>query len=512
MTVSLALSFSCGVRTIVAEKNPDWHKLAGRLRPDTEHFIDGSLRASVDGRVFEDISPATGNVHAEVARGSRKDIDLAVAAASKSFGQWSQVAPRERMRILFDFADLIEKDAHNLALMDTLDMGMPINNMFKMEVPEAADIFRFFAETIDKIKGDVTRTDGSAFNYILREPMGVVAAVTPWNFPLTQASGKVAPALAAGNTVILKPSEESPLSATRMAKLFVEAGGPPGVFNVVNGYGKEAGKALAKHMDVAKIAFTGSVAVGRKMMIYAGKSNLKHVSTELGGKSPQIVLADVDDLDYAVECAMHGIYGNAGQVCNAASRMLVHDSVHDQFVARLTELTPKNYEAGDPLDPDTTMGPLVSQRQQLTVFEYLASGQEEGAKLVFGGHAPEALKGGFFIEPSLFTDVSNNMRIAQEEIFGPVASVIRFHSNEEAIRLANDTIYGLTASIFTRNLSTAHSLARDIQAGVVWLNTMNETDMTVPWGGVKQSGTGRDNCISTMYEYLQTKDVWTRIS
>ena len=497
---------------MVPAKNPDWHKLAGQLRPDTGHFIDGQAKSSVDGQIFEDVNPATGNVHAEVARGSRKDIDLAVAAASKAFEHWSRMAPRERMKVLFDFADLIEKDADDLALMDTLDMGMPINNMITVEVPEAADIFRFFAETIDKIKGDVTRTDGSAFNYVLREPMGVIAAVTPWNFPLTQASGKVAPALAAGNTVILKPSEESPLSATRLAKLFVEAGGPPGVFNVVNGYGPEAGKALAKHMDVAKIAFTGSVAVGKKMMIYSGKSNLKHVATELGGKSPQIVLADVDDLDYAVECAVHGIYGNTGQVCNAASRMLVHDSVHDHFVAMLTELTPKNYVPGDPLNPDTTMGPLVSQRQQQTVFDYLASGQEEGAKLVFGGHVPESLNGGFFIEPSLFTDVSNNMRIAQEEIFGPVASVIKFHSNEEAIRLANDTIYGLTASIFTRDLATAHRFARDIQAGVVWLNTMNETDMTVPWGGVKQSGTGRDNCLSTMYEYLQTKNVWTRIS
>jgi gamma-glutamyl-gamma-aminobutyraldehyde dehydrogenase len=496
---------------MVAVKNPDWHNLASQLRPDTGHFINGRPCSSVDGRAFEDVNPATGKVHAEVARGSREDVDLAVAAASKAFEKWSRMAPRARMKILFDFADLIEKDAVNLALMDTLDMGMPINNMITAEVPEAADILRFFAETIDKIKGDVTRTDESAFNYVLREPMGVIAAVTPWNFPLTQATGKVAPALAAGNTVILKPSEESPLSATRMAKLFVEAGGPPGVFNVVNGYGKEAGKALAKHMDVAKIAFTGSVAVGKKMMIYAGKSNLKHVTTELGGKSPQIVLADVEDLDYAVECAVHGIYGNTGQVCNAASRMLVHDSVHDQFVARLTELTPKNYVPADPLDPDTTMGPLVSERQQQTVFEYLASGQEEGAKLVFGGDAPEALDGGFFIEPSLFTDVSNDMRIAQEEIFGPVASVIRFRSNEEAIRIANDTIYGLTASIFTRDLATAHKFARDIQAGVVWLNTMNETDMTVPWGGVKQSGTGRDNCLSTMYEYLQTKNVWTRI-
>lgn len=490
----------------------NWHELANALAPETEHFIDGKSCPSASGQVFADVNPATGKAHAEVARGTREDIDRAVGSAARAFRSWSRMPPRERMQILFAFADLIENDKSDLALMDTLDMGMPISNMLDTEVPEAARIFRFFAETVDKIKGDVTHTDPAAFNYVLRQPMGVIGAVTPWNFPLTQASGKIAPALAAGNTVVLKPSEESPLSATRLARLFVEAGGPPGVFNVVNGYGKEAGKALAKHMDVAKIAFTGSVVVGRKMMVYSGKSNLKAVATELGGKSPQIVLADVDDLDYAVQCAMHGIFGNTGQVCNAASRMFVHESRRDEFIEKLAGMTSATYVPGDPLDPETTMGPLVSRSQRDTVFGYIESGREEGARLVFGGRAPETCVEGYFIEPTLFSGVTNSMRIAREEIFGPVASVIGFSSTDEAVRLANETIYGLAASVFTRDLATAHRLARDIEAGVVWLNTMNETDMTVPWGGVKQSGTGRDNCMATVYDYLQTKSVWTRLA
>lgn len=489
----------------------DWHERANRLRPDTGHFIDGQSVTAADGRTFGDVNPATGETHAEVARGSGEDVDRAVAAADRAFPQWSRMAPRDRMAIMLDFAERIEADVSDLALMDTLDMGMPIGKMVDGEVPEAAGIFRFFAEAIDKIDGSVTATDQSAFNYILRQPMGVVGAITPWNFPLTQAATKIAPALAAGNTLVLKPSEESPLSATRLARLFVEAGGPPGVFNVVNGFGAEAGKALAKHMNVAKITFTGSVAVGRKMLIYAGKSNLKHVATELGGKSPQIVLADVEDLDFAVECAMHGIYGNTGQVCNAASRMLVHERVHDEFVSRLAELTATSYLPGDPLDAETTMGPLVSRRQRETVLAYVESGQSEGASLQFGGGVPAGLERGWFVAPTLFTGVENRMRIAREEIFGPVASIIRIGSVEEAVRIANDTIYGLTASVFTRDLTTAHRMARDLQAGVIWLNTMNEGDMTLPWGGVKQSGNARDNCLATLYDYLQTKSVWTRL-
>ena len=482
----------------------DWEQRATTLQSDGRHFIDGQSVASLDGREFDIVNPATGAVHNRAARGSATDIDAAVVAARRAFPAWSRLAPRERLQVLMDFADRIEADAENLALMDTLDMGMPICNMIDVEVPEAASIFRFFAETVDKISGEVTRTDASAFNCILHEPLGVVGAITPWNFPLTQAAGKIAPALAAGNTLVLKPSEESPFSATRLAQLFVEAGGPPGVFNVVNGLGAEAGKALALHMHVAKIAFTGSVAVGRKMMIYAGESNLKHVATELGGKSPQIILADVENVDYAIDCAIHGIFGNTGQVCNAASRMLVHASVHDEFIEKLTALTPGYYAPGDPLDPATTLGPLVSQRQ-------LQTGRQEGATLVFGGNRPATPESGYFVEPSLFTGVRNEMRVAQEEIFGPVASVIRVETDEEAIQIANDSIYGLTASVFTRDLAKAHRLAREIQAGVVWINTLGESDMTMPWGGVKQSGNGRDNCLATVYSYLQTKSVWTRL-
>jgi gamma-glutamyl-gamma-aminobutyraldehyde dehydrogenase len=390
-------------------------------------------------------------------------------------------------------------------------MGKPISEMVNIDVPGAAMTFQYFAETIDKIDGQVTNTAASEFHYILREPLGVVGCVVPWNYPLMMASWKVAPALAAGNSVILKPAEQSPLSGNLMAKLFMEAGGPAGVFNVVQGLGEEAGKALALHMDVDKIAFTGSAEIGKLMLIYAGQSNMKRVSTECGGKTPQIILGDVPDLDVAAQYAVNGIYGNQGEVCNAGSRLLVDAKLHDAFVEKFMEKAKASFQPGDPLDPKTTMGPLVTREQQKRVLNYISIGKKEGAKLALGGKLPKGLDAGCYVAPTLFTGVTNKMQIAQEEIFGPVGAVIPVKNLEQAIAIANDSIYGLAASVWTRDLSTAHKAARDLQAGVIWVNCFDHGDMTQPWGGYKQSGQGRDKCFETMLHHTQTKSVWMHI-
>jgi gamma-glutamyl-gamma-aminobutyraldehyde dehydrogenase len=421
------------------------------------------------------------------------------------------MAPRDRMGVLYRYAELIREHAAEFALIDTLDMGKPISEMVNIDVPGAAMTFQYFAETIDKIDGQVTNTASTEFHYILREPLGVVGCVVPWNYPLMMASWKVAPALAAGNSVILKPAEQSPLSGNLMAKLFMEAGGPAGVFNVVQGLGEEAGKALALHMDVDKIAFTGSAEIGKLMLIYAGQSNMKRVSTECGGKTPQIILGDVPDLDVAAQYAVNGIYGNQGEVCNAGSRLLVDAKLHDAFVEKFMEKAKASFQPGDPLDPKTTMGPLVTREQQKRVLNYISIGKKEGAKLALGGKLPKGLDAGCYVAPTLFTGVTNKMQIAQEEIFGPVGAVIPVKNLEQAIAIANDSIYGLAASVWTRDLSTAHKAARDLQAGVIWVNCFDHGDMTQPWGGYKQSGQGRDKCFETMLHHTQTKSVWMHI-
>ena len=490
-----------------------WHKLAGKLRPETRNFIGGKFVVARKGKTFETINPATGEVLAEVTRSDSGDVDAAVAAARKAFksGVWSRMAPRDRMDVLYRFAALIRENAGQFALIDTLDMGKPISEMVNIDVPGSAMTFQYFAETIDKIDGQVTNTAASEFHYILREPLGVVGCVVPWNYPLMMASWKVAPALAAGNSVILKPAEQSPLSANLMAKLFMEAGGPAGVFNVVQGLGEEAGKALALHMDVDKIAFTGSAEVGKLMLIYAGQSNMKRVSTECGGKTPQIILGDVPDLDVAAQYAVNGIYGNQGEVCNAGSRLLVDAKLHDAFVEKFMAKAKASFQPGDPLDPETTMGPLVTKEQQKRVLNYISIGKKEGAKVAYGGKMPDGLDAGCYVAPTLFTGVNNKMKIAQEEIFGPVGAVIPVKNLEQAIEIANDSVYGLAASVWTRDLSTAHKAARDLQAGVIWVNCFDHGDMTQPWGGYKQSGQGRDKCFETMLHHTQTKSVWMHI-
>ena len=491
----------------------DWHALVAARAVDIANVIDGEHRPALSGDTFDVVNPATGQRRAGAPRSGKADVDAAVASARRAFrsGAWSRLAPRERMGVLGKFADLIAAHAEDFALLDTLDMGKPVSDMLNVDVPGSATCIRFFAETIDKIEGTVTATAFDALHYILRQPLGVVGLIVPWNYPLMMAAWKLGPALATGNAVVLKPAEQSPSSAVLLADLFIEAGGPPGVLNVVQGLGPEVGAPLALHMDVDKIGFTGSVEIGKKMLVYAGQSNMKRVTTECGGKTPQIVLGDVADLDTAVTYAVNGIFANQGEVCNAGSRMLIDAPLYDRFVERFADVAGSAYKPGDPFDPATTMGPLVTAEQQRRVLGYIDSGKQEGARLVMGGGVPEGLETGSFVSPTLFADVDPAMRIAREEIFGPVGAVMRVDGLEEALRIANDTSFGLAASIWTRDISAAHAFARDVEAGVVWVNCFDHGDMTQPWGGFKESGNGRDKCLEALTQYTQTKSVWVHL-
>ncbi len=488
----------------------DWHKRAGELRYATGHFIDGEHVAGHGTRLTV-INPASGTPLCEVAAGGQAEIDQAVASGRRAFvsGVWRRMAPRDRLAVLSRLALLIDSHAEQFALLDTLTMGKPIQDMLTIDVPQAVQTFSYFAELCDKVDGTVTATASDALHYILREPLGVVGCIVPWNYPLLMTAWKVAPALAAGNSVVLKPAEQTPLSGLLLAQLFVEAGGPPGVFNVVNGTGPVAGAPLALHNDVAKIAFTGSTGIGKQMLIYAGQSNMKRVSLECGGKSPQIFLADLEDLDRAVTYAINGIFGNMGEVCNAGSRLLVDKKIAGDFVARFIERGRTAYRAGDPLDPDTNLGPLVTAAHRRRVLDYIDKGRRGGAKLEFGGDTPELP--GCYVNPTLFSGVSNQMTIAREEIFGPVAAAIEVDGLADALAIANDSIYGLAASVWTRDLKTAHTAVRDLEAGVIWVNCFDHGDMTQPFGGYKQSGQGRDKCLESLLSYTQTKSAWIHL-
>ena len=491
----------------------DFRRHAAALKPETRMFIDGALLDAASGKRFETINPANGEVVASVPSGDAGDVDRAVSSARRAFksGVWSRLEPRARMEVLYRFARLIEAHALEFSLLDSLDVGKPITDMLTGDVPAAALTFQYFGETIDKIEGTVTSTASDAFHYIIRQPLGVVACITPWNYPLLMNAWKVAPALAVGNSVVLKPAQLSPLSATLLAQLFMEAGGPPGVFNVVHGTGGTVGKALAMHMDVDKISFTGSTDVGKLMMVYAGQSNLKRVTVETGGKSPHIVTASAPDIDVAVDYAISGIYVNKGEMCSAGSRILVEASIEQDFVERFKARVRQRMIVGDPLDPATTMGPQVGHSQRDKILDYIRIGSQEGARLALGGGVPAGFDKGAYVEPTLFTGVNNDMRIAREEIFGPVGVVVPFRTIEEAVAIANDSIFGLAAGIWTSDLATAHKMARDIDAGVIWVNCFDHGDMTQPWGGFKQSGTGRDKCLETLLTVSQTKSVWMHL-
>jgi gamma-glutamyl-gamma-aminobutyraldehyde dehydrogenase/4-guanidinobutyraldehyde dehydrogenase/NAD-dependent aldehyde dehydrogenase len=458
------------------------------------------------------MSPIDGRKLAEVARCDGVDVDAAVASARAAFEdrRWAGKSPSERKKILIRFADLMLAKRDELALLETLDMGKPIRYSRSVDVPAAQNCIRWYGEAIDKVYDQIAPTAESSLALITREPVGVVAAIVPWNYPMLMASWKIGPALAAGNSLVLKPSEKSPLTALRLAELALEAGVPAGVFNVLPGYGNEAGSALGLHMDVDCIAFTGSTRVGKQIMQMAGQSNLKRAWTELGGKSANIVCADCPDLDAAVSAAIGSIYFNQGESCNAPSRLFVEESIKDAFIEKALALVPR-YAPGDPLDDATVMGAIVDQVQMKTVLGYIESGKEEGARLLAGGSAARQESGGLYVAPTLFDRVSSDMRIAREEIFGPVLSVLSFSDVREAVRQANATPYGLAAAVWTADMSKAIRTSRALRAGTVHVNQYDNDDITVPFGGYKQSGNGRDKSLHAIDKYTELKTTWIQI-
>jgi acyl-CoA reductase-like NAD-dependent aldehyde dehydrogenase len=490
----------------------EWRSRAEKLQFRDQAFIDGRYVDAVAGGRFDCVSPANGAVLTSVAAGEAADVDAAVVAARAAFdsGRWSNAAPKVRKSVLLKLAELILAHRDELALLETLDMGKPIRDSLAIDVPGAANCIRWYAEAVDKVYDQVAPTAPSALALITREPLGVVAAVVPWNFPLLMACWKLGPALAAGNSVVLKPAEQSPLTAIRLAELAMEAGLPEGVFNVVPGFGPTAGRALGVHGDVDCVAFTGSAEVGKLFLKYAGESNMKRVSLECGGKTPNIIMADCPDLDAAARAAAFGIFFNQGEVCNAGSRLLVEESIRDRVLERICDIA-TYLRPGEPLDPKTRMGAIVDSTQLDRVMGYIDAGKSSGARLHLGGARARTDSGGYFVEPTIFDGVDNSMKIAQEEIFGPVLSTIVFKDADDAVRIGNDTIYGLAAAVWTRDIAKAHNTARRLRAGTVWVNCFDHGDITVPFGGYKESGFGRDKSLHAMEKYTQLKTTWINL-
>src|SRR5258706_877535 len=515
--VTLEAYISVGGEALVPRRRPmiagiDWRAEAGRLTFRDKAFIGGVFVDAASGETFDCVSPVDGAVLAKVAACGPEDVDRAVKSARAAFekGVWADQAPRARKRTLTKFADLILKNADELALLETLDMGKPIANARNADVRAVAECVRWYGEAVDNTYDQVAPTPKTALALITREPLGVVGAVVPWNFPVLMAAWKFAPALAAGNSVVLKPAEQSPLSALRIAELALEAGIPPGVFNVVPGFGESAGQALGRHMDVDALAFTGSTDVGKLFLKYSAESNMKIVSLECGGKTPNIVFADTPDLDAAAQGAADGIFYNSGQVCDAASRLIVEDKIHDVFLAKVAALA-KNYAPGDPLDEKTQMGSMVDATQTKRVLGFIEKGKAEGAALTLGGRQVRQETGGFYIEPTIFDRVENRMTIAREEIFGPVLSTIVFKTPEDAVKLANGSKYGLAGKFWTNELSKAHKIARSLRVGTFTINNLDDRGIEVPFGGYKQSGFGRDKSLHAIDKYSQLKTTYISV-
>jgi acyl-CoA reductase-like NAD-dependent aldehyde dehydrogenase len=484
--------------------------------PDSSHFrrqafVDGAFVDALSGATFACVSPVSGETLFDVAACDADDVDRAVAVARRSFeaGAWSQRSPRERRSILLRLADLIERDRADLALMITLDMGKPIAQAAG-EVDGAAACFRYFAEAVDKVYGEVGPTGPSAVTLVTREAIGVVGMVVPWNYPILMPTWKFAPALATGNSVVLKPAEQSPVASLALAALAAEAGLPDGVLNVLPGFGETAGQAIGRHMDVDKVAFTGSSEVGKLFLVYAGESNMKGVQLECGGKSPNVIFDDVPDMELAVAETAEGIFGNSGQVCSAGSRLIVQESVADEVLERLAAEAGK-WQPGDPLDPGTRMGSMVDETQMRRVLSYIETGSGEGAELRLGGRRAREDSGGFYVEPTIFSGARNDMRIAQEEIFGPVLTAIPFGTEEDGVRIANDTVYGLSSAIWTSDINKAHRFARSVRAGTVCVNCYDYGDNSLPFGGFKQSGIGRDKSLHALENYTQLKTTYIKV-
>jgi acyl-CoA reductase-like NAD-dependent aldehyde dehydrogenase len=471
-------------------------------------LINGKWIPAKSGKTFESINPANEEVLALIAEGDKADVDEAVKAARKAFeeSKWSSITPHQRSRYLYKIADLIEEHADQLAELESLDNGKPLAVAKMADIPGAARTFRYYAGWPTKIYGETNPSEPSMFNYTLREPVGVCGQIIPWNFPLSMASWKVAPALACGDTIVLKPAEQTPLTAIRLGELIQEAGIPDGVVNIITGFGPGAGSSIAEHPDVDKVAFTGSTEVG-KLILQASAGNLKRVSLELGGKSPNIIFRD-SDLDAAVQSATRGVFFNSGQVCTAGTRIFIEQPVYDEFVERLIEHS-KTMTVGNPLDEKTRLGPVVSKEQFDRVKSYLEIGKGEGAKVATGG---DALAGaGYFVRPTIFAGVHNQMRIAREEIFGPVGAAIAFKDENDAVLQGNDTTYGLAAAVWTRDLSRALKVTRAMKAGTVWINTYGGADPISPFGGYKQSGFGRELGIHSLDLYTQIKSVYVKL-
>ncbi|WP_329260382.1 aldehyde dehydrogenase [Streptomyces pseudovenezuelae] len=489
----------------------EWVRRAMSLDLSGAHHIDGTDDPG-GGAAFTLVSPRDGRALAQVADAGQAEIDLAVAAARRAFdsGPWPRLAPAERGRMLLRVAELLEERREELALTVSLEMGKAVTDAYGIELRALITTFRWYGQLADKLTDESPHTAPDALALVTREPAGVVGAVVPWNFPLTLAGWKVAPALAAGCTVVLKPSENSPLSALLLGRLATEAGLPPGVLNVVGGDGPVAGRALGLHPDVDVLAFTGSTAVGRHFLRYSADSNLKRVWLELGGKSPNIILPDAPDLEQAAATAAWGIFFNQGEMCTAPSRLLVHSSIAEQ-VTEAVVARARKLRVGDPLDPATDMGALVTEAHLSRVEDHIATGLDEGARLRAGGGRTLSGSGGSFLEPTVFDRVGPGMRLAREEIFGPVLSVLTFDDLDEAVRLANATEYGLAAALWTSDLSTAHKVSRALRAGTVWVNCYEEGDLTVPFGGMKQSGNGRDKSAHALEKYTELKTTWIQL-